>query len=264
MKTAPARIALIGLGAIGLEVVRLIHGQTAGRLEVVGALVQDRTRPRPSWTPPAVASLADLLARDPEAVVEVGGHAALARYGPAVLRARTDLVIVSVGALARRDLLDAITEAARVGDSHACIVSGAIGGLDALAAAAVDGLERVTHTTRKPAAALLPAAEAARLTRAHEIFRGNAREAALRYPESVNVAAAVSLAGLGFERTEVRVLADPHIAVNHHEVLAEGAFGAFRFEIRNIPSETNPRTSRIVAASVVKTLLARTSSLTIG
>jgi aspartate dehydrogenase len=166
--------------------------------------------------------------------------------------------------LANAELLEAIAEAARMGGAQARVVSGAIGAIDALAAAALDGLKRVTHTTRKPAIALLPGAEAARLVHAQLIFSGNAREAALRFPESMNVAAAVSLAGIGFDRTEVRILADPDCLVNRHEVVAEGAFGTFRFEIQNVPSETNPKTSRIVAASVVKSLLQRQSCLTVG
>lgn len=84
------------------------------------------------------------------------------------------------------------------------------------------------------------------------------------FPESVNVAAAVSLAGLGLDRTELRVIADPTIERNRHEVVAVGAFGTLRFEIANVPSYDNPRTGRIVALSVVHELLARRASVAIG
>jgi aspartate dehydrogenase len=97
-----------------------------------------------------------------------------------------------------------------------------------------------------------------------EVFRGNAREGALRFPESINVAAAVSLAGIGLDRTEVRVLADPAVTRNHHEVVAEGPFGALRFEIANIPSEANPKTGRLVALSIVQALLRRRAALVVG
>jgi aspartate dehydrogenase len=96
------------------------------------------------------------------------------------------------------------------------------------------------------------------------LFRGTAREAALKFPESVNVAAAVSLSGIGFDRTEVRVVADPTVTRNQHIVEAEGAFGSLRLEIMNIPSDTNPRTARLVAMCVVHTLLQRRSSFLIG
>jgi aspartate dehydrogenase len=78
------------------------------------------------------------------------------------------------------------------------------------------------------------------------------------------VAVAVSLAGLGLDRTEVRVIADPSVEHNRHEVTAEGTFGSLRFEIQSLPTETNPRTSRIVAMSVVRTLLSRRALIVVG
>src|SRR5262249_57742614 len=136
-----------------------------------------------------------------------------------VLRAGIDLLMVSVGALADPSVERAILASACAGGGRAIVVSGAIGGLDALAAAAVGGLTSVTHITRKPARALLSPDEAAILTEPRELFCGTAREGALRFPESINVAAAVSLAGIGLDRTEVRVLADPTIERNHHQVI---------------------------------------------
>jgi aspartate dehydrogenase len=181
-----------------------------------------------------------------------------------VLRAGVDLMLVSVGVLADPTVERELLEAACAGRARAIVVSGAIGGLDALASAAVGGLNRVTHTTRKPARALLGPAEADRLTAPRELFRGSAREGALRFPESINVAAAVSLAGIGLDRTEVCVIADPAVERNQHEVVAEGAFGQFRFEIRNVPTTENARTGRLVAMSVVHALRQRRAKLVIG
>ena len=261
---APLRVGLIGLGAIGQAVVQLIERRAAEELTVGGALVRDPSRPRPGVEVRTFATLDPLLAERPAVVVEVAGHAGLKAHGPATLRAGCDLVMVSVGALAEPGLHDTFLAAAEAGGAQATVASGAIGGLDALAAAALGGLTRVTHTTRKPAHTLLDAAEAAHLTEPREVFRGSAREGALRYPESVNVAAAVSLAGLGLDRTELRVLADPALDRNRHEVVAEGAFGALRFEIANVPSRANARTARLVAMSVVHTLLRRRAPLAVG
>src|SRR5439155_3851598 len=198
------RVAFIGLGVIARGVVCLVRDDD--ELDFVGALVADPTKQRAANLPMVCATVAELLAKQPEVVVEVGGHAALAAHGPAVLGAGIDLMLVSVGALAEPSVEEAIVSAACAGHSRAIIVSGAIGGLDAIAAAAVGGLSSVTHTTRKPARTLL--GEAANLEAPRELFRGSAREGALRYPESINVAAAVSLAGIGLDRTEVRVIAD--------------------------------------------------------
>jgi len=253
------RVGLIGLGAIGSGVMRLL--QPADDIEVIGALVRSE---RPGATPPTVTTLDALLALEPEVVVEVAGHEALRCHGAGVLRAGVDLIVLSVGALADPCVETELVAAARLGRSRTLVASGAIGGLDALASAAVGGLERVTHTTRKPARALLGADEAAALTEPRELFRGTAREGVLRFPENINVAAAVSLAGIGLDRTEVCVIADPSLTRNTHEVIAEGTFGALRFEIRGIPSDANPRTGRIVAMSVVSMLRRLRAPLVVG
>lgn len=263
MVQRPMRVGLIGLGAIGRAVARLLASEAASEVAVVGALVRDPARPRQGVGFPVVASAGGLLALEPELVIECGGHAALAMHGPAILRAGRDLVAVSVGALALPETHDALLEAT-CGGGRIVVASGAIGALDAISSATLGGLERVTHTTRKPPRSLLDAGEADALTEAREIFRGSAREGALRFPESINVAAAVSLAGIGLDRTEVCVIADPAVTRNHHEVVAEGAFGKLRFAIENIPSDENPRTGRLVAASVVRTVLRRRAALVVG
>lgn len=256
------RVGLIGLGAIGAGVVK--RAADFDDIELVGALVQDPTKPRPEGSPPVFGNLADLLAQDPEVVVEVAGHAALRAHGPDVLRSGRDLYFVAVGALADPDTERELRDAARESGRQAKIISGAIGALDAIAGAAIGELRSVTHTTRKPAATLLPPEEAAVLTEPKELFNGTAREGALLFPESVNVAAAVSFAGLGLDRTTLRVLADPQIERNRHEVEAEGEFGSLRFEIMNVPSPDNPKTASLVAMSIIHQLRQRRSGLVVG
>jgi len=249
------RVGLIGYGAIARGLCALV-GPDEG-IEIVGALVADSTKARSAGSPPMCATLGALLDHQPEVVVESGGHTALACHGPGILRTGIDVLMLSYGALADPAVEQAIIDGARAGRCRAIVVSGAIGGLDALAAAAVGGLSSVVHTTRKPARALLPPDEAAVLDAPRELFRGTARDAAPRFPESINVAAAVSLAGLGFDRTQVVVIADPTIQRNQHEVAAQGKFGEFRFEIRNVPSADNPRTGKLVAMSVLHALRKR-------
>jgi aspartate dehydrogenase len=255
------RVGLIGYGTIARRLAGLI--QPTDNIDLVGALVRDPVKPRPHSLP-VFAGAEQLLALRPDVVVELGGHAALRTHVPALLRAGVDVILVSVGALAEPLWEQAVVESARTGGSQAIVASGAIGALDALASAAVGGLTRVTHVTRKPARALLDASEAAQLQTPRELFRGSAREGALRFPESINVVAAVSLAGAGFDCTEVRVIADPSIERNTHEVIAEGAFGSLRFEIRNVPTEDNPRTGEIVAMSVLHCLRRRREPLVVG
>jgi aspartate dehydrogenase len=256
------RVGFIGLGTIARGVLELLRAEDG--IDVVGALVAHPNKPRPGAHVPLCTRVEDLIARKPEVVVEAAGHAALRCHGPTVLRAGIDLLILGVGALAEPATCAAILDAAEQGNSRAVVVSGGIGGLDAIASASAGRLSRVTHYTRKPARALLPPDEAVGLQEPRELFAGSAREGALKFPESINVAAAVSLAGIGLDRTEVRVIADPTLDRNRHEVVAEGDFGRLRFEIENVPTEDNPRTGKLVAMSVVQALRRRQARLIIG
>jgi aspartate dehydrogenase len=256
------RVGMIGMGAIGQGLVRIVGGDVD--IQLVGAAALDYPDDPPPGAPPQIDSLEALLALQPDVVVEAAGHGALRAHGPAVLRAGTDLIFVSIGALADADTEREIREAAEAGGAKARFVSGAIGALDALSAAAVGGLVRVVHTTRKPARTFLPPEEAEQLIEAKEIFHGSAREGALRFPESVNVAAAVSVAGLGLDKTELRVLADPFIDRNQHEFEAEGLFGTMHFQIRNVPSAENPKSASIVAMSLARALRNRQASFGLG
>ena len=257
------RVGFLGFGTIAARVQQLIAAHAPGQVELVGAIVRDLSKPRPEGAPKVVATLPELLALQPEVVVECGGHEALRAYGADVLRAGVDLLMLSVGAFAMPGLLEEITEAARQGSARARVASGAIGALDAISSAAAGGLTRVTHTTRKPPRSLFSPEEAARVTQVTEIYRGPAREAALKFPENVNVCAAVSLAGIGLDKTEMCIVADPGVERNQHEVVAEGEFGRLRFEIQNIPTE-KPATGRLVAMSVFKELMARRAPFLIG
>jgi aspartate dehydrogenase len=262
--TAPVRAGIIGLGAIGQRVVELAAEHAPGDIEFIGALVQDPLKPRPDHGIPMVATVHDLLALNPEVIVEAAGHEALRAHGPAILRSGCDLLFLGVGALADPELEHIIVDAAIEGGATAQVASGAIGALDAISAAAIGGIEKVTHNVRKPARTLLPHDQADALTGPLEMFRGPAREGALLFPESINVAAAVSLAGVGLDDTEVCVIADPAVSRNQHEVEVEGSFGWMKFEIRGIPTEENPKTGRIVAMSVVRQLLRRRAPLRVG
>jgi aspartate dehydrogenase len=257
------RVGLIGLGAIGQEVVNLLDRHADQDVQIVAVLVRDPSRPRTTTGVETVGKVGKLLEKRPDVIAEAAGHDALRSYGPTILKSGCDLVTVSVGALADPGVYDSLVAAAESGGGRIAVASGAIGALDAIAAASLGGLTRVIHTTRKPARTLL-GTEAHRLTEAKVLFHGSAREGVLKFPESVNVAAAVSLAGIGFDRTEVRVLADPDVQSNQHEVLAEGTFGSLRFEIQNIPTQSNPKTGRIVAMSIVRRLLLRRALIAIG
>jgi len=252
-------IGMIGQGAIG----RYVREQLLERGHVLRALVLRPERIQSDATERdgtiRVASIAD-LPDDIDHMIDCAGHTALMSHGPAILRRGTDLTTVSLGALADPDLYRDLEQAAIDGHAQLHLASGAIGALDCLRAARVGGLHSVTYIGRKPPRSWKGSPAEDRLdldnlgdaARVH--FEGNARNAATDYPKNANVAAAVALAGLGFDKTEVRLIADPGVSENIHEVQASGSFGEFSFEIRGQSLPDNPRSSALAAMSVVSKL----------
>jgi aspartate dehydrogenase len=262
------RVGIIGLGAIGRPLAEAIAAGKAGPVAVAAALVREPARHAPLGGGTLVtADSAAFLAQPMSLVVEAGGHAAVRKYGEAVLASGRDLMVVSVGAFADEELLARLQTAARAAGRQILIPSGAIAGLDTISAAAVGGLAEVSITTRKPPAAWRGTAGEARALAATApvlLYDGPARAGVRLFPQNVNVAAALALAGVGLDATTMRVYADPTVSLNTHEVLARGAFGELRLVLQNVPSTENPKTGRIVAMSVLKAVRNRLAPLVVG
>jgi len=263
------RIALIGYGAIGLAVHRLLREHGGQSIEVVGILVRDLVRAlqqSPEEAPLLTGSLHDLLDRRLTLAVECAGHEAVDAHAETVLQAGVDLLLVSVGALADLARHQALLQTARSHSNRLILPSGAIGGIDWLSAARTAGLRQVTYRSRKPPAAWAGSAAAVQmdlvsLSSARVFFRGTAREAALQYPRNANVAATVALATLGFDRTQVELIADPLVTANIHEIEADGCSGRMTLRIEGVPDARNPRSSVMTAHSVVRSILNRNASV---
>lgn len=262
-------VLLIGYGAIAREVLARLAPDEPAKVSAV--LVRPgRVGAARAALPPAVEVADDLdrLAVSPALAAECAGHAGLAGHGEALLRRGVDLIAISVGALADRALHRRLADAAAAGGAKLLLPAGAVAGADALAAARVGGLDRVTYRSRKPPAAWkgTPAEEVCDLDRLPGetlLYRGAADEAARLYPQNANVAATIALAGAGFERTEVMLIAAPEAPGNVHQVHAEGAFGAFDVEVRGRPLPDNPKTSALAAHSVVRAIRNRAGAVEI-
>jgi aspartate dehydrogenase len=260
------KIGIIGDGAIGSYVRDKVveQGHDLRALLLLPEFIQGRAAEFPGTV--CAASVAD-LPDDIDHMVDCAGHVALTLHGPAILRRGINLTTVSIGALADSDLYGSLEQAAIDGDAKLHLVSGAIGALDCLRAARVGSLQSVTYTGRKPPRSWKGSPAETKLdlddlvNGAEVHFEGSARDAAIEYPKNANVAAAVALAGIGFDNTQVKLIADPDVEENIHEIQAIGDFGRFSFEIRGHSMPDNPRSSALAAMSVISKLEQETQSI---
>jgi aspartate dehydrogenase len=255
-ENAMTRVAIAGLGAIGRVVARRLADGMPG-LVLAGAAVGDRAKGEawldaegidcPLVEPTAFPAIAELA-------VECAPAAAFESICRPMLEAGKAVMVLSAGALlARSDLIDLAT--AKGG--QIIVPTGALLGLDAVTAAAEGQIQSVRMITRKPPNGLAGAPYLVThgisvdgLNAPKRVFVGNAREAAAGFPANVNVAAALSLAGIGADRTTIEIWADPTVDRNCHSIEVEADSARFSLTIANVPSE-NPRTGRITALSVV-------------
>jgi aspartate dehydrogenase len=184
-----------------------------------------------------------------------------------VLSAGKMLMALSAGQLLKHPELVAL---AKEKGGQIIVPTGALIGFDAVSAAAEGEIQSVTMITRKPVKGLMGAPYLVAnkisiegLNEAKRVFKGTAREAAAGFPENVNVAAALSLAGIGPDRTTIEIWADPNVTRNMHRVVVEADSARFEMAIENVPSE-NPKTGRITALSVVAALRKMTAPLRVG
>lgn len=254
---------MIGYGPIAAYVVRQITDRSDVTIDWVicrpGREEAAREALGGAWRP--VTSVAEIDGAL-DLAIDCAGHGGLKEHAPALLAGGVDLITVSNGALADAGLAVALEDAAKSGGARLELLSGAVGGIDALAAAKIGGLSQVTYVGRKPPKGWMgtPAEENLdldNLTEPAVHFEGSAREAALRYPKNANVAATIALAGIGLEETRVRLIADPTSDANCHEIEAEGTFGRFSFRIEGKALPDNPKSSALTAMSVVRAVLNR-------
>ena len=259
-------IGLMGCGAIGTEIATSVCAGRVANAALVALFdqIEEQASSLATQLPITVPYYTEidrfLATPGLEMVMECASPAAIRAHGAAVLSSNKDLLMLSSGALTDTDIFQHLARLAEERDRRLIIPSGALGGIDALRAAR-DYLKEVTLTTTKPPRSLKGAPgfkdwESKEITEAQVIFDGSALEAVKLFPANVNVAATLSLAGLGPEKTRVKVVADPHSPGNVHEIYARGDFGVMRFTLENRPHDRNPRTSYLAILSALETLRA--------
>ena len=268
----PLKIGLVGCGAIGTEIAKAIDNEEIDadlvavcdhNPETAAALINGLQRK------PVKAKLEDLVGLS-DLVVEAASQRAVPAIARATLVKGKSLMIMSVGALADLEFYKEVKKLAIEHGSKVYIPSGAISGLDGLKSASIGTIRKVTLTTTNNPSGLEGAPyikenniDLKALTGARVIFEGTAAEAVKAFPANVNVAATLCLAARDGE-VQVKIIADPNIKVNRHEILAEGDFGRITTLVENVPSPRNPKTSYLAALSAIATLRSIVEPLKIG
>jgi len=210
---------------------------------------------------PYVAGRDEMLAARPAAVLEAASHEAVREHLVPLLEAGVSVVVLSAGALADDALRRTAEAAAARTGAFFYVPSGGIGGLDALKTACLAGVDEVSIQVAKPPQAWKGIAyvenlgvDLDRLEAAKILFEGPAREGVPHFPQNVNIAAVLSLAGIGMDRTRLKVVADPGLTLNTHTIRFSGASGRITVVLENVPAPENPKTSWLACYSALAAL----------
>lgn len=272
------KVGLIGCGTIGSSLARILTREFRSRAQLA-YLCDQRTekaeRLLRRFAPQTRIVTIDRLIRGSDLILEAASAKVSTEIAEKALRQGKDVMIMSVGGLLASGKgawpLYFRGQAPFPGSGRLWIPSGAVSGLDGLLAAREGKLRRVKLVTTKPASALreapyfkrhkFPALKGKKVSR---LFRGSASDAVRAFPQNINVAAVLALAGLGATRTEVEIWAAQNSRTNRHEVSIEGDFGRIHTLAENVPSAANPKTSTLAIFSAAATLRRIFSSVQIG
>lgn len=257
------RVALVGYGAIGQSIVEILNREKSPGVQLVAicaraAQLEACRAVAPSGTL-VTTEFEQIWQAVPDVVIEAAGHAAVQSYGCVTVGRGCDFYVLSTGVLASDEVRAALTRCAVQGGGRIMIPSGALAGFDGLLSMRHAGLTSVTYTSTKPPAAWLgtlaeESCDLHALTEAVTFFTGSAKDAALRFPRNSNLAATVAIAGLGLERTQVRLVADPAAIHNTGHLFAESDISLLDVKVTGIGFDANPKTSAITGMSVLAAL----------
>jgi len=264
------KVGIVGCGVIGRELASAIDReiektQLVALADIDGKKARDlanslKKKPEP-------LPMDELIERS-DLIIEAASKDVVPSLARKVIDQGKDIMIMSVGGLLRNE--DIFTLAREKG-SKIYLPSGALAGLDGVKSASIGRIDSVILTTRKPPQGLAGAPYIIRnkidldaITKEKVIFEGSATEAVEGFPKNINVSAALSLAGIGKKKTRVRIITDPNLKRNIHEIEAKGEFGRLISRTENLPSPKNPKTSYLACLSAIATLKGIVSSIKVG
>lgn len=269
------RIALLGGGTIARLVLEHMRREQIPGIEIAALAGREGSTRAPAlareFSVPYLAGARALLAARPDAVVEAASHEAVREQLVDLLEAGISVVVLSAGALADDALRRRAEQAAGRSRALFYVPSGGIGGLDVLKTACLAGVDEASIQVAKPPAAWkgIPYVEARgvaldRLSAPLTLFEGPAREGVPHFPQNVNIAAVLALAGIGMDRTHLKVVADPALTLNTHTIRVAGRSGRFSIVLENVPSPDNPKTSWLACYSALAALRSLGSPIRYG
>lgn len=269
------RVGMLGCGSMGKYVIDAFEAGKVPNAEIAVVCVRtmqskgvDRVHEAGI---PLITDSAQLLDYDLDVVAECASQDSVIANGERLLRAGISFIPMSLGALVDAELLESFKKAAEESGSKLIVPSGGIGALDAFQGAMIPGIESVHMTTRKPPRAWkkIPYVEKMNLdldnmTEPVLIFDGPARDCVKELPQNINIAAALSLATLGFDKTHITIYADPNMIYNTHTIETKGQTGKITITFENEPVPENPKTAYQACASLVATIKRFSESFRVG
>ncbi len=243
------KLGIIGCGAIGTDVAKA--ADTMDDIEKIYLFDSNPTAAEKLCSLLKKASIKTVkeFLKEVDVVFEAASQQAVTQYAAGILDAQKDLIIMSIGSLFDDVFRKKLENIARKYHRKIYLPSGAVCGIDGVLAASVEKLDSVTLVTTKPPASLGISVENRTI-----VFEGTAREAVKQFPRNINVAACLSLAGVGFDETKVEIVADPVETRINHKILVHGRFGRLRAEVENMPNPNNPQSSYMASLSAIATL----------
>jgi aspartate dehydrogenase len=263
-------VALIGCGTIGKEIAfavdsgKIKNASIVALFDNVKSAAEELKSKLNNNNPQIFSDFAEFIAspsfKDTDVVVEAASQDAVKDFCKKIIENDKSLIIMSVGALADQILLSELLYEASHSRGHIYIPSGAIAGIDAIRSVK-HLIDSVTLSTTKSPKALsnapffsLVGFDPFKLNQKTLIYEGSAADAVKKFPSNVNVAAVLGLAGIGSEKTKVKIFVDPNTDINQHEILVNGIFGEMTISVRNVPSPSNQKTSFLAVLSAIECL----------
>lgn len=260
-------VGLMGCGTIGTHLAVAIDSGGVANASLIGLfdIAEGSARKletRLNSKPQVYDNFDNFIDSNSNIIIEAASQQAVRNFGKQIIESGKDLMVMSVGALADTPFLQELLQLAALknNDSKIYVPSGAIAGIDAIRS--IRHLaDSITLTTKKSPKALAGApfftttnVSLDNITKVTQIYEGSAAEAVKLFPANVNVAAVLSLAGIGVEKTTVRILADPETTTNQHEIVATGSFGEIKISVNNVTAPGNPKTSFLAVLSAIECL----------